>query len=256
MVKNYYSVKSEPSAFITKNKQRVRQYGSTVYLKNGDEFEIELQNPTQSVVLAKIKLNGEYISHSGIILKPGQRIFLERYFDKPNKFKFETYEIEDNYTTKNAIALNGFLVVEFYNENVSQQYYPLWYSNNNYFNYDTTTAGPEWVTTTNINYNACRATSYSTSNTAYSTSNTAYSTSNNACIETGRVESGSYSNQTFVGENREFNNFYTYKSEWKILPESQKPYDSKDLKVYCTECGTRVKNSSHKFCYNCGTPLK
>lgn len=256
-MKTNYSVNSVPSAYITKNKQRVRQYGTTNYLKNGDEFEIELYNPLQKTILAKISLNGIDISSTGLILKPGQRIFLERYFDKPNKFKFETYEVEDSDESKAAIALNGDLEVKFYLETE-----PLYYQNDTIYY-------PHW--TPPITYPTYEPTVFwygcggtTTSNHLMSTSNVgninyisnAISASNSTrSIETGRVESGSYSNQSFKTENRQFDNYPTYSSYWKILPESQKPFDSKDLKNYCPNCGTRIKKSSHKFCYNCGNPL-
>ena len=107
-----------PQSFITKGKQRLKQHIDTVYLKNGDEFEIELYNPTQNKVLAKIEMNGNSIG-SGIILRPGERVFLERYLDEAKKFLFETYVvIGDNEDVKQAIANNGNVVVKFYNEDI------------------------------------------------------------------------------------------------------------------------------------------
>ena len=260
MSKNY-SINSVPTAFITKNKQRVKQYGTNVYLNNGDEFEIELSNPLQRTVLAKLKLNGEYISQNVLILKPGQRVFLERYFDKTNKFKFETYTVDDNNQTRNAILLNGDLFVEFYLEN-QISYYPS-YIISSCSVWGTTTggayAGSPWEPTLSagmtgdITYTVANTT-YASNVGTYASNNVSYST--NAGIETGRVESGSHSNQSFVYDNKTFNNYYSYSSGWKILPQSQKPYEVSDFKKYCTECGTRIKKSSHKFCYNCGTALK
>jgi hypothetical protein len=55
-----------PQSFITKSKQRLKQHIDTVYLNNGDEFEIELFNPTQNKVLAKIELNGKSIGNGKI----------------------------------------------------------------------------------------------------------------------------------------------------------------------------------------------
>jgi len=49
----YNASEQKPSAFITKGKLRVKQYSQSVYLNNGDEFEIELFNPTQKTILAK-----------------------------------------------------------------------------------------------------------------------------------------------------------------------------------------------------------
>ena len=251
MNKNY-SNNSVPSAFITKNKLRVRQYGNDIYLKNGDEFEIELFNPLQKSVLAKIKLNGEFISSTGLILKPGQRIFLERYFDKPNKFKFETYEVESSPEALHAIKVNGLLDVMFYLESRE----PDWLITTTSYPYcGISQTGGAWsgryvnqTLTGDITFttNVCTTTAVNSSN-SYTT---------NASVETGRVEQGSYSNQNLTSSYEKFNQYYSYSSSWKILPASLKPHDSKDIKLYCHECGTRIKKSTHKFCYNCGTSLK
>ena len=37
-----YQRVTAPTLFITKGRQRVKQYDNVVYLKNGDEFELEL----------------------------------------------------------------------------------------------------------------------------------------------------------------------------------------------------------------------
>ena len=81
------------TAHITKNRNRSKIYENSVYLKDGENFEIELFNPTTSRVLAKITINGNSISNSGIVLKPGERVYLERFIDSNNKFVFETYQI-------------------------------------------------------------------------------------------------------------------------------------------------------------------
>ena len=85
-MKNYGTGISYPEAFITKGKQRIKQFGGTVYLKDGDNFEIEIFNPTSGHVLAKINLDGKLISYTGIVLRPGERVFLERHLDSNNKF--------------------------------------------------------------------------------------------------------------------------------------------------------------------------
>ena len=76
---------ARPEAFVTKGKQRLKQYTDTVYLNNGDEFEIELYNPTKNKVLAKVEMNGNSIG-AGIILRPGERVFLERFLNESKKF--------------------------------------------------------------------------------------------------------------------------------------------------------------------------
>ena len=46
----------QPIAHITVQKNRQKK-GDKVFLKNGTEFEIELYNPTDKVVLARIWIN-------------------------------------------------------------------------------------------------------------------------------------------------------------------------------------------------------
>ena len=114
----YYQTKTgTPCAYISKDRKRLKQFGQTVYLNNGDEFQLELFNPSSTTVLAKIKLDGSYISGGGIVLKPGQRVFLERYLDDARKFKFETYEVDGTSNeVLDAIAGNGDVVIDFFDE--------------------------------------------------------------------------------------------------------------------------------------------
>jgi hypothetical protein len=88
----------------------------TYYLEKGQEFQIELFNPTSDVLLAKIILNGKAISQGGLVLNPGQRVFLDRYFDVAKKFLFDTYEVANTTEVKKAIENNGDIRIEFYKE--------------------------------------------------------------------------------------------------------------------------------------------
>ena len=75
---NYATQVGKPTAHITKKKSRLKVYnGHVVFLNDKDNFEFEIHNPTNKTVLCKIKLNGSYISTGGIVLKPGQRVFLD-----------------------------------------------------------------------------------------------------------------------------------------------------------------------------------
>jgi predicted RNA-binding Zn-ribbon protein involved in translation (DUF1610 family) len=75
-------------------------------------------------------------------------------------------------------------------------------------------------------------------------------------VETGRVEKGSESDQTFKTVNKNFNIWTVSTSVWKILPESQKPLEKKDLIERCSKCLTKLKKSSWKFCPECGNEIK
>lgn len=110
-----------PCANLCINKSRLKIYNKdskvpTYYLKKGSEFAIELFNPTTNTILAKIHLNGSSITQGGLILRPGERVFLERYIDVAKKFLFDTYEVANTNEVKKAIEENGDFKVEFYNE--------------------------------------------------------------------------------------------------------------------------------------------
>jgi ribosomal protein L37AE/L43A len=75
-------------------------------------------------------------------------------------------------------------------------------------------------------------------------------------VETGRVEQGSSSDQSFKTVSKEFNSWTVSTSVWKLLPESQKPIEKSDLIHRCPKCSTRIKKSSWKFCPECGNELK
>ena len=117
---NYVAPKV-PTANLAVNKSRVKLYNKqgdlpTYYLQKGQEFQIELFNPTTDTVLSKITLNGNVISQGGLVLNPGQRVFLDRYLDVAKKFLFDTYEVANTEEVKEAIVNNGDFKVEFYRE--------------------------------------------------------------------------------------------------------------------------------------------
>jgi hypothetical protein len=117
---NYVAPKM-PTANLAVNKSRVKLYTKqgempSYYLQKGQEFQIELFNPTTESILAKITLNGNVISQGGLVLNPGQRVFLDRYLDVAKKFLFDTYEVANTQEVKEAIVNNGDFKVEFYRE--------------------------------------------------------------------------------------------------------------------------------------------
>ena len=272
----YNQFSEEPCAYITKEKQRIKQFGKNVYLKDGSEFEIELYNPTRKTVLSKIKINGEFIKGGGIILRPGERVFLERYIDVPRKFKYETYTVDSTNETMNAIANNGDVEILFYEEqevlDIKLNSYPVW--NPTYINNDLTAPIGNNFYTSNVNYTSQSTMDVNLTNGLNDTlsfSNSPRSSKyeskydqkprsrsfakKSKSIETGRVEQGSSSNQSFKTVSKEFNAWAVSTSVWKILPESQKPIEKTDLINKCPRCSTKLKKSSWKFCPECGNEL-
>lgn len=283
----------KPTANLTINKSRLKIYNSekepTYYLKDGQEFQLELFNPTTNRVLAKIELNGNPISQGGIVLRPGERVFLERYIDIAKKFLFETYEVSGgDAEVKAAIQKNGAVKVQFYNEDVTPVYRPIFIQPqwDRYYYYNTnplTSVGSgtpyvgDFNTTTSYSSDISNLGSaslgtmdwmepeYSRSITTNHTTLDMKETpktrgilkkSKSVKTETGRIEAGSDSSQSFKSVSYKFHLYPTHTVEYKILPLSEKINTTDDVKVklYCHECGAKC-GKGHKFCSKCGTKL-
>lgn len=290
MYLNYQQAPSVPTANIAVNKSRLKVYKNTgdmptYYLKKGQEFQIELFNPTTDVILAKIILNGNPISQGGLVLNPGQRVFLDRYLDVAKKFLFDTYEVSNTEEVKKAIENNGDFKVEFYRERVPNYFNTLTINSNNTRGFGGTlinNSGSGSYTTTNL-VNGSNSTFTNTSDHIGTTalynasldvlgnsitldsmndtlsldlepSPTKSLKSRSKSIETGRVEKGSDSDQKVVTVNKEFEYWAFHTVEYKMLPVSQKinTVDDIQVKVYCTNCGAKL-GKGHKFCGQCGT---
>ena len=111
---------SKPNAWIVtpNDKGRKSIKSGKVFLEDKEEFEIELFNPLTVSVLADIKLNGQSISKTGLVVKPGQRVYLDCFIDDKKKFVFSTYEIDGGLESLDATQNNGLLEVFFYKEDV------------------------------------------------------------------------------------------------------------------------------------------
>ena len=107
-------------AKVAINKSLLKEYDNrVVYLKDGDEFQIQLFNPKTYTIAAEISINGVSCG-TKLVLRPGERVWLERYFDCPNKFKFTTYEVDNTPEVEYAIKNNGKIVVKFYAETIKR----------------------------------------------------------------------------------------------------------------------------------------
>ena len=251
----YYTTTSvsKPTAHITKKKSRLKVYnGHVVFLNDKDNFEFEIHNPTQKSVLCKIKLNGEYISTSGgVVIRPGQRVFLERFLDTNNKFEFSTYEVKDTSANRTAIDLNGDVSIEFYNEQ-TYQHNPHLSGGNWASGWSTINTGSPWSTinTGSPWYGDITFTTSNSSPMSYYSNTSSVSNT----IETGRVEKGEKSKQQFTNSYQNFEYNVSHQISLKILPLGTKNKTTDDIKHYCTECGTKTK-SKYKFCPSCGNKL-
>lgn len=276
-------ISQDAFAKIAVNKSLLKEYSSSkyqrvVYLNDGDEFQIQLFNPEKFPIAAKIHLNGEELSDM-LVLRPGERIWLERYLDQARKFKFSTYEIEDSYEAKEAASLNGEVKIQFYRVktprqnrviNISCPISTIGSPTSIYYNTINSNDGqvrsisePELASNLNSVNLASSGMSEETWYKSSYISDTAcnfYASSTAAeperSIETGRVEQGGYSNQKFSYVNYDFEDWSFRTETISILPLSRKPITASDLKKkYCSNCGRKL-SPKHKFCPYCGTKVE
>jgi hypothetical protein len=274
-------------AAICINKSRLKTYHKektpTFYLEKGQEFQIELFNPTTDTILAKIQLNGNQISQGGLVLRPGERVFLERYLDVARKFKFDTYEVANTAEVQKAIEDNGDFKVEFYRESRPTYLYgssitisssPITRTNIDYNStgnpnpslrsFGTTSAGNTFNTTGMLN--ASNSTSSYFSNSSLAAGASSYTSDvpvmdslslsdevatpmkslrsrSKKNIETGRVEAGSSSSQKLEYVSKSFDYWPFHTLEYKLLPISQKINSTDDINV-------------KRYCHHCGAKQK
>lgn len=289
MNNNYY-------AKLAKNKSLLKEYKTsfcdrTVYLKDGDEFQFQLFNPEREEIAVRISIESTQLSHD-IILRPGERIWIERYTDTPKKFRFNTYYVNgNNKEVKEAIADNGDIRIQFFHKQKKVNT-PIWINNGpnitwTYLNapaYDwkdytiTCDNASTGSVKTNLNsINSISALNLSDENYSLKLDNSCITTSDcssvlyvspaNSCaatnveettrgLETGRVMEGGHSNQKFDTVNMDFE-YCAFRTETiKILPESRKPYNANDLrKLYCSNCGRKL-NTKYKYCPYCGSKIE
>lgn len=272
------------------NKSILKEYQTaksdrTVYLKNGTEFQLQIFNPMPFNICADIYINDEKIPNS-LVIKPGQRVWLERYLDRAKKFLYETYEVENgNATVEAAIKNNGLIQVKFYKEDINKNTYKdtltttvssnldfSWtnfndcqvYSSarvssgnvNDYnatYTNDITAKAFSQPTVSTVLYSSCDMLTEPLLSASCDCAATAISYDVRDTKETGRVQEGSKSNQLLHTCDMEFLSWSFRTETIQILPESEKPYTTSDLqKIYCPECGRKL-NPKHKFCPYCGT---
>jgi len=249
----------QPEAFVTVKKNRLKLYeNKNHYLKSKTNFEIELFNPTNESVLAKIWLNDKLMSASGIIIKAGQRVYLERFLDTPEKFQFNVFEVDDVKETKAAREKNGLVKVSFFSKimpnlllcggTASTTLYP------NTLTYTSTTSNPYNITAGVTSTQTVNSAFYSNSVNTFAGPNVRSKVITDS-VETGRVGKGGKSKQEFKQEGGKYSDYSFSNWEFQLLPESAKPVETSEIRNYCNECGIRIRKSSWKFCPNCGAEL-
>ncbi len=266
---NFTMINQYPCAWIVTNNRKDNSLsndrgrrkiysGNEIYLDDDQEFQIELFNPTSNSVLAEIKINSNKISNSGLVLRPGERVYLDCFFDTKQKFTFKTYQIDGSIESKKATANNGLVQISFYKEQISfykeKVLQPAWGNNypkfdNIFGNVNSTNSFPLVGDSTSVNYSS----SSKTSNLLSTNFNKDLKTET-----TGRIEGGDKSDQTFKQVNIKFEDAILNSITYKLLPEANKPKTIQEFietKNYCSKCGKRLKGDEN-YCSSCGTKLK
>lgn len=253
----------EAAICVNKSRTRVEKDG-TVYLSDGQDFELELYNPMQARVLVKISVDGMPMSASGVVLNPGQRVYLDRWIDEQRKLTFSTYEVSES-DLESAAARNGEVTVCFHVEEAPQDTlglnlnklwddypkkihvyeYPyrdkFFYGSDFNSTYGTSTGVPSWNS---------HPLTYSSSSVDANSSTTLLCAHAPAMRETGRTERGDKSEQEFGTTFGRFSPLASQVLGFKLLPLSEKPVQASSLRRRC-QCGSLLKQR-YRFCPSCG----
>lgn len=233
----------------------------TVYMNNDDEFQIQLFNHYNYVIGVCININGKLLSDAKIVLRPGERIWLDRHIDNDARLKFSTYEVENSEDVKEAIRDNGKVDVMFYKEVEQSQGFSIkkerhWWDN-------PITAAPTnpWNPWDNVIYFGGEISGKPITKMLMSDTITccktelSVATAATGMMETGRIEKGSKSSQKFSDVDTSFQILPFSTETIQILPMSQKKIGASDLtKIYCHQCGRKLKQN-YRYCPFCGSRL-
>lgn len=248
---------AQPGAWIVNPKDKGRKSirKGNVYLESEEEFMIELFNPLKKCVLCDIRLNGESISESGLMIRPGQREYLDCFIDSRKKFVFKTYNVDLSLEALEAISDNGSLEIFFYKEDtvtlndwpdkyrpiIQREYYPVFPQYPTYPNYPF--------------YGTCFGSDANLTGTIGGQQFTSNASSDvsldmnylNQEIETGRVEKGAKSEQKFNEIEMDFEKNYIHHVIYKLLPESTKPAEVKKVKGKSSDVISLIKKLSDLY---------
>ena len=222
----------EKLAKLAINKSLLKEYSNSsneriVYMNDGTEFQIQVFNPYSYVIGVSFEFNNHNKTSQLLVLRPGERVWLDRFLDDESKLLFSTYQVGVSKVVQEAIKDNGTLCIKFYKERENKprvsyikEYQPcgtidVYYNN----------IGNSYCLDDNININCasltnicstidCSLSLNSSINQAPTDSTcTSYSSSTltkssplpkSKSIETGRIEKGSHSNQKFENVYKDF----------------------------------------------------
>ena len=231
--------KNNLAAAIKVNGKILREFGDTVYLPFGCEYQIRLRNLITPRVKVTIEIDGQNVTGGGLILDSLQSIDLERFIrdgnlTEGNRFKFieRTAKIEDHRGIK---LEDGLIVIHYEFESA-----PLWSCNQ--FIYTKSSSGGSYA-----NYAARDLGIYRNSVTR-------------GISENGITVEGSKSTQQFGSTTWAGSSGGTHTLIFKLLGETEENKKVREpvtvkTKLECKTCGTKNPATS-KFCSECGTSLE
>ena len=253
---------NEKLAKIAVNKSLLKEYSNSsnervVYMDDNTEFQIQIFNPYSYIIGVSFEFNKTSKNNQLLVLRPGERVWIERYLDNDSRLLFSTYKVNPSAEVKDAIKNNGGIRIKFYKEKQPESWMGYTPSFTSFGSAPMTDTMPQitWCT------NSINSVQSNSINLNGNITATAYNTiTSGVCpviddlsIETGRVERGSHSNQKLTHIQKDFELFPFKLEDIKILPSSQKQINSNDLhKRYCHNCGRKL-NQKYKFCPYCGT---
>ncbi len=97
-------------------KEKVINSIPTFHLLDDTEFALVIDNMSRTKYAVDVIIDGKNQSHR-LILREGEHVNLERWFEDNRKFKFVTYDALKN---NPGIANNGNITLKFYKEQSSQ----------------------------------------------------------------------------------------------------------------------------------------
>jgi len=266
---HYRLRENDPSAIILAQNPQSGSYeeakiysgsqSKEIYLNDKQNFGIKFFNPLQEKIGARISFNGQISSHL-LVINPGQDVTLERFLGESRKMVFETYSVDGgNQKAMEAIQNNGTVRVEFFKEKLQPQ---VFFSTSNTFNSTFGNGRRRCKSSTGDNYlsrgieTSVTQDSFDFCDYSSNVNLTSYSNINEPKeLETGRIEKGEVSNQSLEQVNLEFESYPFVTVEYKLLPISQINRESKEIRLYCTTCGYRIRKESYRFCPKCGEKL-
>jgi hypothetical protein len=212
------------AAAIKVNGKILREFGDTVYLPFGSEYEIRLKNLNSERAKVIIEIDGNNVTDNGLVLNPYQIVDLERFIKNGNlysgnRFKFieRTEKIEDY----RGIRLeDGLIVIKYCFEIPRPTYRSSPFIHNSVY------------------LNSCSK-----------------SFSDSGITVEGSTSYQNFSTTTWGGSSQNANSLII-----KLLGETEENKKIREpvtvkTKLECKTCGT-LNPTSSKFCSECGTSLE